>query len=190
MRQEFMNKRKALAPETVEEFSQAIVAHFRKLNLSDVRFLHIFYPIVGKHEFNSLLLAAYIKENFPDISLVLPKSNLQNCSLTHIIWDEQTPLSMNKWGITEPEEGEAIHPEKIDMAVIPLLAFDEHGHRLGYGKGFYDRFLSQCRKNVQKIGVSFFPPIPAIETDPYDIPLDMCVTPEKIWDFKKNRKDL
>jgi len=64
------------------------------------------------------------------------------------------------------------------------LAFDEKGNRIGYGKGFYDRFLNECKKDVIKVGLSFFEATTTIEdTNANDIPLDFCVTPEKIYRF-------
>ena len=72
----------------------------------------------------------------------------------------------------------------IDAVIIPLLAFDEKGNRVGYGAGFYDRFLRNCKTNVTKIGLSFFPPEKEeIETNHFDIKLTHCITPEKIYIF-------
>jgi 5-formyltetrahydrofolate cyclo-ligase len=91
---------------------------------------------------------------------------------------------MNQWGITEPEYGKEVPPQLIDVVIVPLLAFDTRGNRLGYGKGFYDRFLAECKADVLKIGVSYFEPEQAFEeVDEYDIPLDICVTPERVWSF-------
>ena len=74
----------------------------------------------------------------------------------------------------------------IDVVFVPLLAFDTNGNRVGYGKGFYDKFLSQCQPETIKIGLSFFEAEEEI-ADVYqdDIRLDYCVTPNKIYDFSK-----
>ena len=70
------------------------------------------------------------------------------------------------------------------MVLVPLLCFDESGHRVGYGKGFYDRFLTKCRPDTQKVGLSYFPPVKEItDADSFDIRLDLCLTPEKVWRF-------
>jgi len=69
----------------------------------------------------------------------------------------------------------------IDAVLIPLLAFDNQGFRVGYGGGFYDRFLPACRPEALKVGLSFFDPVDVIEDkDQYDIPMDYCVTPTEI----------
>ncbi len=185
LRKWYEQKRNELSPGDVDSLSRDIVQQFSLLSLSGIRYLHLFYPIVGRHEFDSLLLVKKIRTQYPHISLVLPKSDLRKHTLRHILWQEETPLSMNAWGITEPEQGEEIAPALIDMVIIPLLAFDLKGNRLGYGKGFYDRFLSECRPGITKAGVSFFPPEESIEAEDHDIPLDLCITPEKIWSFGK-----
>ena len=70
------------------------------------------------------------------------------------------------------------------MVLVPLLAFDSKGYRVGYGKGFYDRFLKQCRNDCVKIGLSYFEPIDAInDAGEFDVPLDFCITPQKAYVF-------
>jgi len=184
IRKLYLQKRKSLSPEQVAALSEKIFQNSKKLSFEGVKYLHIFYPITGKQEINSLLLAGWIRSNHPEIKLLLPKSDLQNHTLEHIVWEEDTPLAMNEWGITEPENGEAIQPGLIDMVIIPLLAFDKAGNRIGYGKGFYDRFLAECRLGIKKVGVSYFDAENVLfDADEYDIPLDICVTPERIWEF-------
>lgn len=74
---------------------------------------------------------------------------------------------------------------KIDVVFVPLLAYDNKGNRVGYGKGFYDHFLSECREDVVKIGLSFFEPEEAIEdVSATDIRLDYCVTPMTVYNFR------
>ena len=70
------------------------------------------------------------------------------------------------------------------MVFIPLLQADVRGNRLGYGKGFYDRYLALCRPDVIKIGLNFFEPIPIISTEETDIPLDYLIIPNRIYEFK------
>jgi len=90
----------------------------------------------------------------------------------------------NRWGISEPFTGEIIDDKEIDLVLVPLLCFDEMGYRVGYGNGYYDKFLANCRKDCLKVGVSFFEPIGEIEdVREFDIRLDYCVTPEKVWRF-------
>ncbi len=81
---------------------------------------------------------------------------------------------------------EYIDEKKMDIVLVPMLCFDEKGFRVGYGKGFYDKFLSLCREDCLKIGLSLFPPIQKIENvEDYDVKLDFCITPNQIYNFTK-----
>lgn len=180
----FLSQRQSLAVEQIQVLDQQILNHFRELNLSGVQYLHLFLPILAKKEVDTYAIAAWLKENHPQIELVLSKSNLEEHTLSHFIWNEQTQLAENKWGITEPQGGSAISASELDMVLVPLLGFDERGHRVGYGKGFYDRFLAECNPQIQKIGLSLFEPVAQIDdTSDFDIPLDACITPNRIWYF-------
>lgn len=89
------------------------------------------------------------------------------------------------WGITEPVGGAVVKPTDFDIVLIPLLAFDKNGHRVGYGKGFYDRYLVNCRPDCLKIGISLFDPVDLIaEVESHDIPLDIAICPAKLYDFR------
>lgn len=104
--------------------------------------------------------------------------------MEHFLMREGIVLEENAWGIVEPVEGERIAESALDLVLIPLLVADGKGNRVGYGKGFYDRFLVQCRPDCVKIGISYFDPIEKIDdVDAFDIPLDMLVTPKKIYRF-------
>lgn len=184
LRSIYLEKRKELLPDEQEGLSTAIVNIFESISFSSLRLVHIYYPITGKHEFNSLLLKEHLLNRYSHLKFVLPKSNTEDHSLTNILWEKDTPLAMNQWGITEPEHGEEIDSKLIDMVIVPLLAFDKKGNRIGYGKGFYDRFLADCRPDVLKAGTCYFEPEELLpEISEHDIPLDFCVTPRKIWKF-------
>ncbi|WP_423146601.1 5-formyltetrahydrofolate cyclo-ligase [Rubrolithibacter danxiaensis] len=184
LREHFLNNRLHLTSLQVEEASELIAENFKRIPLSGISFLHTFYPIVGRAEVNSLLISDRIKKEYPEIKLVLSKINSENNTLDNYIWEENTPLAMNKWGITEPENGQTVDASLLDIILIPLLAFDKKGNRIGYGKGFYDRFLTECRPDAKKIGLSIFDPVEEIrDTDPFDFPLDCCITPSHIWHF-------
>ena len=93
-------------------------------------------------------------------------------------------LVTSAWGIQEPKQGIPTEIEKIDLVLVPLLAFDKAGHRVGYGKGFYDRFLKGCRPDCLKAGLSFFEAEEILtDADELDVPLDLCVTPAGIIHF-------
>ena len=186
LRKLYLHKRRELSEEDIKMKTIATIWNFTELNFDQIKYLHIFYPIAEKSEFNSLQLANWIRNIHPEINLVLSKASFDTNTLSHFIWERDTPLAVNALGITEPDYGIPVDSELLDMVVVPLLAFDKKGNRIGYGKGFYDRFLSQCRPDAQKIGISLFPPVEEIaDINEFDIPLDACVSPEEIWRFKQ-----
>ena len=96
-----------------------------------------------------------------------------------------TMFANSAWGIPEPVDGTIVKPSDFDIVLIPLLAFDKNGHRVGYGKGFYDRYLVKCRPDCLKIGISLFDPVDHIEeVESHDIPLDIAICPAKLYDFR------
>ncbi|MFB6306170.1 MAG: 5-formyltetrahydrofolate cyclo-ligase, partial [Flavobacteriales bacterium] len=75
-----------------------------------------------------------------------------------------------------------IPEEKIDMVILPLVVSDKKGNRVGYGKGFYDKFLHDCKKDITKVGLSFYEPVQQIDDiEEHDEPLDICITPENVY---------
>ena len=106
--------------------------------------------------------------------------------MQHILLTDNTKLKANSWGVPEPLDGIEVPTQKIDLVFLPLLAFDENGNRVGYGKGFYDNFLRECKEDVVKVGLSLFTAEKEItDVNGNDIPLDYCVTPEKIYSFSR-----
>ena len=88
----------------------------------------------------------------------------------------QTPGSDSRWGIFEPD-GTAVDPEILDCVLVPGVAFDGRGFRLGYGKGFYDRFLPQLRPGVPMIGIGYdFQMTPSVFPQPQDVQMSGIIT--------------
>lgn len=121
---------------------------------------------------------------FKGYQICVPKVVDASGWMEAVIWEKGMPLTPNKWGIPEPISTTYINPKSITTVVVPLLCFDQHGHRVGYGKGYYDRFLSRCLPSCKTIGVSCFSPVDKIEdTETTDISLNTVVTPQKIYSF-------
>ena len=106
--------------------------------------------------------------------------------MAHIVYEpKKTTFSTSKLGIQEPENGEIINPENSDYVLKPLLALDQKGIRVGYGKGVYDTFFKNCPHKTVKIGLHYFDITQKIEdTNEFDVPLNYCITPEKIFHFE------
>jgi 5-formyltetrahydrofolate cyclo-ligase len=119
--------------------------------------------------------------------LIFSKVEKNTSQLIPYLTDKKTIFVRSDWGILEPTEETSVrlNPKDIDVVFIPLLAVDTQGHRVGYGKGFYDRFLAQVKPDVIKIGLSLEEPIEPIEDlNPYDIALDFAITPDATYRFR------
>ena len=116
--------------------------------------------------------------------ICVPKVIDTDGKMEAVIWEKEMPIQSNSWGIPEPLSSIYINPKNIATIVVPLLCFDQNGHRVGYGKGYYDRFLSRCSTACRTIGVSCFEPIEKIEdANATDVPLQYVVTPQGVYSF-------
>ena len=177
-------------PEEKNEKSLQITERFfRTFNLSKIRFLHCFLPIERFNEIDTNLIFHRIWHDFPQTETVVPRVNSQINEIESLKYTSETELVQNSWQIHEPAHNEFIEAGKIDLVLVPLLCFDLQGFRVGYGKGYYDKFLSKCRKDCLKIGLSFFPPIAEIkDAQEYDVKLDFCITPQKVYQSERKNK--
>ncbi len=182
LREKYKILRNQLSIETIDEKSMAIANLSLQLPVWELFFYHLFLSIEEHKEVNTEYLLHIL--NGKDKNIILSKSDFQNITLQHYLLTDTTIIWKNKWNIPEPVDGIEIATEKIEVVFVPLLAFDVKGNRVGYGKGFYDKFLYECKKDVIKVGLSFFEAEEEVmETFPTDIRLDFCVTPEKIYRF-------
>jgi 5-formyltetrahydrofolate cyclo-ligase len=181
LRKQFRQKRAMLTAQTLEQASHAIQYQFFKHFPINFKTLHTFLPIAKQHEIDTWLIINQLFQQYPQLNIVIPKTDIQNHKLTHYFLTSNTKLVQNQWEIDEPVEAEICPVNMIDWVLIPLLCFDKQGNRVGYGKGFYDTFLAECRADVIKIGLSLFEPVEQInDVQSHDIKLDFCVTPNAV----------
>lgn len=184
LREKYNTLRRAVTPASLTSQSISIANKLLELPIWEFEFYHLFLPIQHKKEIDTSSVLSILHGK--DKHIVIPKVSESN-SLEHFLLTDNTRLKTSKWGVPEPVDGIIIDPKKLDVVFIPLLAFDKVGNRVGYGKGFYDTFLSLCRKDVVKIGLSLFEPEEKItDTHKSDMPLDFCVTPDAIYSFPKS----
>lgn len=185
LRNYYKQLRSALSEQEREAMSKKIVDNLQQLPIWKYSTYHIFLPIEKLHEINTHHLIAALKEQHKTI--VVPVMHPESKSLTSVLLTSDSKLQTNTWGVPEPNEEVIIPDEKIDVVFVPLLAYDSTGNRIGYGGGYYDRFLAQCKPTTLKIGLSFFPPHPdsfAAITHNGDIVLDSAVSPLAVSNFK------
>lgn len=184
IRKYILDKREQLSDENRCALLQSVIDQLNNFDFSKIKIVHIYLPIKKKNEIDTFPIIRFIKLISPEITIVIPRSNFKTFDLQNIVYDGNTILSENNYGILEPVDGTIVPYENIDMVICPLLTFDKNGYRVGYGKGFYDRFLSQCRADVIKIGLSYFEPIDNIEdVDAHDVKLNYAISPAKLWKF-------
>jgi 5-formyltetrahydrofolate cyclo-ligase len=174
----YLQKRQALTEAEYLQVCQRLSdLFFVSIDLSFVKAVHMFLPIREKREPDTWLIIDRIRREFPHIRLSLPKVNAQG-ELENIYFEGLHQLVKNNWGIEEPRHGVPTPSEKIDLVLVPLLCVDTKGNRVGYGKGFYDKFLATCRPDCKKVGISFFEPVEFIDdVSEFDIALDAQITP-------------
>ncbi|MEM0517839.1 MULTISPECIES: 5-formyltetrahydrofolate cyclo-ligase [Aequorivita] len=182
LRLKYKKLREELSEESIEAMSLQIANQALKLPIWNKTYYHIFLPILEKKEVNTEYLLHILQGK--DKSIVISKANFDSGEMKHFLLQENTVLKTSKYGIPEPVSGIEIMPEIIEVVFVPLLAYDTSGNRVGYGKGFYDRFLAKCNKNTILVGLSFFKPEPKIPFETTDIPLNFCITSEKIVNFE------
>ena len=183
LRKIYLERRKNLSSFDGKQKSKQIAdGFFNHFDLNNVRFLHCFTAIEKFNEIDTTFIFTRIWQEFPNIQTLVPRVNFEISEIENVKFTAETKLAQNIWQINEPEIGLNVEPKEIDIIIVPLICFDEKGFRVGYGKGFYDKLLKNCRSDCLKIGLSYFAPIEKIsDVENFDVKLDFCVMPEKVW---------
>ena len=180
LRQRYLSKQKAISEQDRVAKSRSISElFFTNFDLDLITHLHSFIPIARFNEVDTYLILQTVWQKFPHVVTVVPRVDFNTGEITNLKFDRATALVRNVWDIDEPSHNESIATEEIGLVLVPGVCFDVRGHRVGYGKGFYDRFLKTCRPDCLKVGLSFFDPVESIE-DMHggDVRLDVLITPE------------
>lgn len=183
LRQTYKAKRAALSASEVMDLSLDIANRLLTMDVWSYSFYHIFLSIVEQKEVHTDDIIHILSGK--DKNIVISKSDFKTGGMSHFLLTDATVIQKNAYHIPEPVDGIPIPTSSLEVVFVPLLAFDLKGHRIGYGKGFYDRFLAACSPNTLKIGLSFFEAETHIgERFESDILLDFCVTPKKVYQFE------
>jgi 5-formyltetrahydrofolate cyclo-ligase len=185
LRELYKEKRSAMTELDRLRADDLLLIQFQHLAISnEVSVLLSYWPIQRHAEPNTHLMTDYLQFRMPGLQIAYPVTDFAENSMHILLVDDTTDFKINEYGIAEPVSGMQVEPIAIDMVFVPLLVFDTKGNRVGYGKGFYDRFLPACRKDVIKIGFSFFEPVEAIDgISQFDVPLTIGITPNAIYEF-------
>jgi len=180
----FSERRSSLTIQERAKNDDLLLIQLQKTDLPFITFLLSYWPIEEKREPNTHLFTDYIGFINPEIVVCYPKVDLSSFKMQSIQTNDDTRFMKNNYHIYEPQRGEVVSASSLDLIFVPLLAFDKKGYRVGYGKGYYDRYLAKCRTTCLKIGFSYFDPVDSInDTHEFDVPLDLCVTPTTVYAF-------
>lgn len=185
LRELYREKRSALPEKERIRLDDLLLIQFQQLHIhSGTNILLSYWPLQQHAEVNVHLMTDYLSFRIPGLQVAYPVTDFSNRTMKAILVNDDTDFTLNEYGIAEPDGGEEIAPVEIDMIFVPLLTFDKNGYRVGYGKGFYDRYLAQCRKEAVRAGFSFFEPVDAIsDINQFDVPLTIGITPNFIYEF-------
>ena len=182
LRAYYKAKRTALTTAQIDDWSMQIANQLLALPIWKQSYYHLFLTIEEQKEVQTEFILHILHAKDKDV--VISKSNFDTYEMTHFLLTDNTKIKKNNYNIPEPIDGIEVPNKKLNVVFIPLLAFDENGNRVGYGKGFYDRMLSKCPVETIKIGLSFFEASELItDISEDDITLDYCITPEKVYQF-------
>jgi 5-formyltetrahydrofolate cyclo-ligase len=167
-----------------EQWDDLILIQFQKLSLPPLQAILSFYPIEAKREMNTLIITDFLRFRNPGLQVCYPRTDIFQNTMQAVLTDDETEFDANEYGIPEPVNGTGLDAQCLDAVLVPMLAFDKRGYRVGYGKGFYDRFLQHCRPDCLRIGLCYFEAIDRIEdAGNFDVPLHYCITPHTTYVF-------
>ena len=144
---------------------------FLKFNKFNIKNIGGYYP--SNYEIDDLSILKLLGKKDYRVALPIIKKNYQ---MDFCKWSSQDPLKINKFGIPEPFISKILYP---DLLLVPLVAFDNRLNRLGYGGGFYDRYIEKIKikKKVFKVGFAFsFQELKEVPVNNYDKKLDLIIT--------------
>lgn len=178
LREQLLQKRKAIPDSYYTEASEDIIAHLQTLPaFRQSRTVHSYVSIRGNnevdtHDFLRWMLATNKR-------VIVPVTEFEKTELRHVELNSFEELTSNKWGVPEPDDGREVPLAELDLVIVPMVGADLYCNRLGYGKGFYDRFLSNV--NCPAVGLCFEDcVVDKIPTEPFDVKLSAVVTEERI----------
>ncbi len=184
IRKEYKQKRRKISASEKDKLEDLMLIQFQKLKLPSKKFFMSCLPIEAQNEYDPWLLEEYYMLMNYEAALIYPIVNTANETMRAVIVFDENEYEENIYGVLEPIGGVKVDPKDIEIMFVPLIAFDKNGNRVGYGKGYYDKFIETCSTSMIKIGFSFFDPIEIDDVNATDKKLNYCITPNKTYKFK------
>lgn len=179
LREKYKKRRSELSNQEQTKFSRAVASNLQDHFDLNGKKISCFVPINRFNELNTWLILDHV-----DAQFYLPVIGSDD-NLKHIRYEGKDKLKETAWGILEPQSGEEIEPADLDIVLVPLLTINSDGFRVGYGKGYYDKFLASCNADCIFIGLYQFEDFEEIDDiHEADIPVQFCITPKGVFDLK------
>ena len=183
-RKRYNQKRKDINYSDKLKWDDLILINFQTIDIPFVDVVFSFYPMESRNEVNAFLLTDHLRFRNPNLTICYPKMATEAPDMNAVVSHADTIFKANAINILEPLEKQIADPEDIDLVLVPMLVCDVQGNRVGYGKGYYDRYLSRCRPDCIKVGLSYFELIDTVDdANEYDVALNFCITPQKAYVF-------
>lgn len=180
----YREKRNALSPAEKEKLDDLLLIRFQALGLPFLHHVLSYMPKEESNEPDTRLFTEYLEFKNPSLQIAYPKTHPETGTLSAVLVHADTAFLEGAYGIPEPQSDEWMITEDIDLVIVPLLICDREGYRVGYGKGYYDRFLRHCHPGCIKVGFMYFEPVLEIsDKDEFDVPLNLCITPHNLYVF-------
>lgn len=178
LRKNYLGIRSRISGEEFKKWSQFIIRRLTdSTDYNKAKCVHCYVSVNERKEVNTHPIILEMLSGQKQV--VVPVTNFSTGTLNHVELNDFEDLESNKWGVPEPESGTEVPADELDLVVVPMVAGDARCNRLGYGKGFYDRFLSQV--DCPKIGLLYENClVEKIPTEEFDVPLDQIITEDRV----------
>lgn len=174
LRAQIKHQRSQITHQVWKEWSRKITERvLQNEKVESAESIHCYVSMNSRNEVDTHLMIQSLLEH--NKMVYIPVMNQETNELQHAALSDVDALVPNEWGVPEPVNQDNVPIISPNIIIVPLLAADRNGNRLGYGKGYYDRFLASV--SALKIGVVFDQFIlNTIPVEPHDVPLDLLIT--------------
>ena len=181
LREEYSKRKIALSQKQKSEFEKDIHSQVFDLlndtiNSNETVIIHTYLSSEEKKEIDTFEIITFIEHHFKNSKICVPKITHKN-EMHSVLYSSNEPLIKTNFKLSEPLNNELVKPQDINIAIVPMLVGDRQGYRIGYGKGYYDKYLKLCKDSLLTIGLSYFTPVEKIEISQWDMPLKKIIYP-------------
>lgn len=178
LREDLLKRRNSISEELYHRKSKKICQQLTALpEFKKAQTVHCYVSINERNEVNTHPLIKTMLAGAKQV--VVPITKIEEGTLRNVQLTSFDDLELNRWGVLEPTEGKKVRADKFDIVIVPMVGGDQHKNRIGYGKGFYDRFLAQT--DCPKIGLLFEQClVDELPAEKFDVPLDKLITEKTV----------